>query len=408
VDTDSVVSQVSEWGRDSLISEPSLSFFIPGGASKNAVCLVFLDPQGEGMEPLRLYKNLALDFGFAMAGSNLSKNGMDIETSKVVVNQLIAKIKNESGLDSARFYILGFSGGARVALQLLLLDSDFRGAVYAGAPGPVSRYDKPLFGFAGYQDMNYADLLSFESALDSRTRHILREWPGKHEWPPAGIMEEALNWIQIKEKSNSAGPEASLSALERKWKSEKDVLKKAMYLKQSDFLWEAFSGIRRKNPVLEKLEMSSPYRKQDNLRKKELARELNLKEFYGKAFFEKDTSWWKAEIASLKSGSRFAEKDMQQRLLGFFSLASYSLAHRALQENQWPLLEQILFIYRNSDPENAEVWYLSALLSIRKQQPETAIFQLKKCKALGFKDRVRYEKEPAFRGIREKASLSFP
>jgi hypothetical protein len=167
VDTDSVVSQVSEWGRDSLISEPSLSFFIPGGASKNAVCLVFLDPQGEGMEPLRLYKNLALDFGFAMAGSNLSKNGMDIETSKVVVNQLIAKIKNESGLDSARFYILGFSGGARVALQLLLLDSDFRGAVYAGAPGPVSRYDKPLFGFAGYQDMNYADLLSFESALDS-------------------------------------------------------------------------------------------------------------------------------------------------------------------------------------------------------------------------------------------------
>jgi hypothetical protein len=186
------------------------------------------------------------------------------------------------------------------------------------------------------------------------------------------------------------------------------VLKKAMYLKQSDFLWEAFSGIRRKNPVLEKLEMSSPYRKQDNLRKKELARELNLKEFYGKAFFEKDTSWWKAEIASLKSGSRFAEKDMQQRLLGFFSLASYSLAHRALQENQWPLLEQILFIYRNSDPENAEVWYLSALLSIRKQQPETAIFQLKKCKALGFKDRVRYEKEPAFRGIREKASLSFP
>ncbi len=395
------------WMKDSLFKDQSLSYFLPSSAPASPVCLIFFDPQGEGWEPVSLYKNLAANHGFVLVGSNFSKNGMDIEEDKAIVNQLIERINQESGLDSARYYAAGFSGGARVALHLLLLNTGFRGAVYAGAPGNLAVYQKPVFGFAGNRDMNYADLLAFDGQLANQGSHFLREWEGRHEWPSESVMEEAFNWLHIREIKQPSRFDSTLKSLEKKWKSEKNILKKAMYMKQSDFLKEAFSGSRSKSKILEDLENSAVWIKETSIRNEELSKELGLKESYGRAFFEKDTLWWKSEIAAMQKGSRYPEKNMQQRLLGYFSLAGYSLAHRALQENQWDLLEKILFIYRQSDPENAEAWYLTALLNAREQKTEVAISNLQQCKKLGFRDQERYEKETAFRFIRDKAAVSF-
>ena len=96
---------------------------------------------------------------------------------------------------------------------------------------------------------------------------------------------------------------------------------------------------------------------------------------------------------------------MQDRLLGFFSLAGYSLSTRSLQENEEPMAEKMLEIYRLSDPTNPEQAYLRAVLSGRRQQADPAMSSLTESLTLGFSDKSRIQQQPEFQFL--QASPAF-
>jgi hypothetical protein len=391
------------WRKDTLIREARLSYFLPSGLQNTSICIFFLDPQGEGWEPLGLYQNLARKYGIGMVGSNVSKNGMDLEQEKRVAQEALEEIRKGTGSDSLRFYLAGFSGGARASLALLSLMPDWKGAVYAGAPGQARNYQKAIFGFAGTKDMNYADLLTFDQSLGDASPHFLLEWDGKHTWPDPVFMEDAFIWQKIREEYTTGLQDQIQLEILQKATKEKDVLRKMMYFRQI-LQYGSSQNLQFK---LQNFEKTPTFLQARERRNQELNKELKLKEEYGKAIFEKDMAWWETEISALQNKTRFLEKAMQDRLLGYFSLVSYSLCHRALQEKQWPLLEKILFIYQKCDPENPEAWYLAAILSVVQQDTSRALQNLEKCKGLGFKDASRFEQDTHFQEFRKKVDFRF-
>jgi poly(3-hydroxybutyrate) depolymerase len=98
----------------------SYSLYLPRAytPARNWPIIYFFDPGGRGQRPLELYKELADNYGFILAGSNNSRN-FSSEQSKSV-NAIWLDTHVRLALDPHRIYAGGFSGGARVAGAMAL------------------------------------------------------------------------------------------------------------------------------------------------------------------------------------------------------------------------------------------------------------------------------------------------
>ncbi len=274
--------------------------------------VVFFDPHGDGSVPLALYQSLADKYNCLLLASNLSKNGMNAEQTNAIAGNLIAEAKSRFHVDEKRIALAGFSGGAKVALMAACANEGVSSVVYCGAATnlPPNARNFALLGFAGKRDMNYSDVILFDQAQNSSLRrHCLLEHPGKHEWPDEKTFENAFLFL---EKGTAA--------------------KKCFEL----------------SPDLQRV----------------LASEQQNKQVYIQAFQTKDLNWWKQEIASLNLKKK--NDLIYERLLGFISLACYSYANSALQQNNLPLAEHILSIYAMADPGNKDCEAFTAELRRRK------------------------------------------
>lgn len=274
--------------------------------------LVFFDPHGDGAVPLSLYQSLADKYSCILLASNVSKNGMNAEQTNAIASNLIAEAKSRFSIDERNISLAGFSGGAKVALMGACTNEAVNSVIYCGAATelPANARNFALLGFAGKRDMNYYDVILFDQAQNSSPRsHCLLEYNGKHEWPDEKTFENAFLFLET-------GTAA----------------KKCFEL----------------SPDLQRV----------------LALEQQNKQVYIQAFQSKDLNWWKQEIASLNLKKK--DELIYERLLGFISLACYSYANGALQQNNLPLAEHILSIYALADPGNKDCEAFNAELRRRK------------------------------------------
>jgi len=107
-------------------------------------------------------------------------------------------------IDARRVYAAGLSGGARVAAGVALACHGCVAGVFAqgaGLPSGLTRapaFDFAWFATAGQRDMNYGELFSLEQELQKRgVRQRLRTFDGGHEWAPAFLWTEALEWFEL-------------------------------------------------------------------------------------------------------------------------------------------------------------------------------------------------------------------
>jgi hypothetical protein len=392
---------------DLLTEGAGFCYFLPSTCKGDSLtCLLFFDPQGKGSVPVEKYRNLTMKFPVALVGSNRSRNGLAFEETRSITQALVRQAGQSFGtrFKHIAIYMAGFSGGAKVAFDAARNTSpSVKGVVYAGAPSAGGFSSVPLFGFAGDQDMNLADVVQFDASLPAKPDHFLRIWKGKHAWPSAPEFEKAMAWISFRE--GKGNPNLKIQELVKEASKEKDFLEKELMLNESSFL---ASDMNRPNPakaLLETLRRAPGWQRIKLKQTREFQTELQRKEQYGPAFFQKDLVWWKAEIADLKQHKRHFSAAMQDRLLGFFSLASYSLSHRALKEGDLPSAEKILEIYRLSDPENSEQAYLRSVLAARLAKTEEAIHCLSEAIVLGFSDKARLEQQPEFLDLQANPSF---
>jgi len=183
----------------------SYALFLPSSytPSRKWPIVYAFDPGARGDAPLQRFKNAAEKFGYIVVGSYNSKNGPGIPLSHIV-QTLWADTHARFPIDEKRTYVAGFSGGARVAYSVAYaFKSQITGVIACGAgfPGsaPPSRsVDLVVFSTVGAYDFNYPELKSVARTLDSLgVPNRLEEFDGDHDWAPADVCVDALEWMEI-------------------------------------------------------------------------------------------------------------------------------------------------------------------------------------------------------------------
>lgn len=181
------------------------SLFLPSTytPAKRWPIIYLFDPVGRGARPVDLYKGIAESYGFILAGSNNSRNFSNDQSK--AVNLLWQDTHARLTLDEHRSYASGFSGGARVAGAMALSGppGQIAGVIAHGAGYPGNKAgqkaDLPYFLAVGDQDFNWPEVVNIRREREEQgLPYRVRVYAGRHQWAPASVMEEAVQYLNLK------------------------------------------------------------------------------------------------------------------------------------------------------------------------------------------------------------------
>ena len=161
------------------------------------------DPLGFGKGPVKLYKDIAEKYGYIIVASNQSRNFQTSVASKAA-RAVWDDTHSRLTLDSRRIYMMGFSGGARVATMMAIRCQAcaVAGVISHGAgyPFPPSNNEHfAYFAFVGDKDFNWSEAIELKRKKEEwNAPYHLKVFDGEHQWAPPAIFEEAIEWLQLK------------------------------------------------------------------------------------------------------------------------------------------------------------------------------------------------------------------
>ena len=357
------------------LKDPSVSYalYLPSGYSqerKSPLILAF-DPHGSGNLPLEQYKRLAEGYGYIMIGSENSKNGQQINETQAIINSLMEEIVLRYSVDTSRIYVMGFSGGARVASLVALYRGGIKGMIgcgagFAGSDQPA-RFRFDYIGMAGNADFNMNELTGLDGQLEQANfRHVLIIFDGKHEWPPAETMEQAFIWNEfcaMKDGQIQKNP-GMIGDFKNKmqYQLQKDDQNPGTVKKYADLLLmirflDGLTRVDTEKETLAKIATSEEFKKEEI--KNSLARnkELQEQQMFSENFYLKDLNWWKKRITDydlrITNGKDDDDVLMCKRIKGYLSLLAYMKYSSAIASGEHEKADFSLQVYRIVDPENA-------------------------------------------------------
>lgn len=207
------------------VPEQSYALYLPRNYNQNKewpilYCFDFL---GEGNVPVARFREAAEEYGYIVAGSNNSRNGV-VEHSLSAFKAVWRDTHQRFSINDARVYTAGFSGGARIAS---LIASFYRveGVIACGAGFQVglSPSKKTVFTFfatVGNDDFNVPEMKNLEKLLDKKgVVNRLVEFEGWHTWAPSDLCTTAIEWMELQaiKRNKREKDEALIDKLFTKW-----------------------------------------------------------------------------------------------------------------------------------------------------------------------------------------------
>ncbi len=183
----------------------SYALYLPSAYSPDKAwpVIVCFDPRAQGRRPLDLLQAAAESHGYIVAGSLDSKNG-PLEPSQRAAKAVWADIRERFSIDSERIYAAGFSGGAEVAVLFpYFVETKVAGIISCGAglpPKHEPQWIKPAAycGVIGSFDFRYWDMARLKELFENaEVTHRLIFFEGWHQWPSAGLLAEAVEWLEL-------------------------------------------------------------------------------------------------------------------------------------------------------------------------------------------------------------------
>jgi hypothetical protein len=320
--------------------------------------IIFFDPHKHGYIPLNLYNKLAEKAGYILIGSNDSENGIDLGICYKYGESLINVAKQKYHIDETRITYAGFSGGSKVAIYGAFYNPEVDALIYSGSALPLPNTDKKIqiLGITGVDDMNYSELVQLKNMMDKRgIENYFIEGKGKHEWPGADLYKYAFTY------PFSSIPKTALAQF--------DAQKQAL-----------------------------------------LAQEQAIKTQYNNALLKNDATWWTNEISRLQKESKTDKTGMSSRLIGYVSLACYSLSGKYLfsaNGADLPNADRALTIYQIADPKNTDMAYFRAIYYAKASMGDKVLPALEKAIAMGFTDFAKMKAEPSFAALGNPDVMAF-
>jgi hypothetical protein len=339
-------------------------------ARKFPVIIAF-DPHGNGVFPLEKYKTLADKYGYILMGSNDSKNGLDMNTEGGIIDALFGETTGRYTIDTTRIYVMGFSGGARIASIIGFYQGGVAGIIGCGAGFPGSsqpaRFKPDYISIVGNADFNMNELITLDKKLDEANyTHAMIIFNGKHEWPPVDIMENAFIWTELCSMRNGQikKNDQIIQSFVQSWKDliSKDK-EKGNALAEYNHLLNLTRFVNGLMPVddlkksLGEVSKSAAYKSQQKQLQQISGKEMQEQKALNDNFFVKDIGWWKRKIKNyeqlITQGKDSSEVRMYKRLKSYLSLLCYMSYNRVLSSNDSVAAKHAMDIYEVVDPENA-------------------------------------------------------
>jgi pimeloyl-ACP methyl ester carboxylesterase len=372
--------------------------------------IYIFDPHARGYLPVRRYQALADEYGYVLIASNDSKNGLPFDYISRIFSNLQTDGYQRWKINERRQYLLGFSGGARIASQLIKEHPEINGIIGCGAGLSFLQNKAHPFvyaGLAGTQDFNLVEMRQQNEAIESlQPTHLFIEFDGKHDWPPIDDMRTAFDWLEVNAIRQTLVPmnEPKLNSIltrydnqireaRRQYQLGKMVILYRQLIQMLNNLYD-IRDFQESLSELERLLVVHDHFKTRRLMNRE---EIKKQQLYQDSFTTQTAIWWKAEIKKLKQPPRekpFEEYQlMNQRLLQYVSMLGYINSERALNDNQLDRADQYLAMYYSSDPENPDQRFLKACFWMKKDSVDKAITMLHEAAKLGFADPDKIENE---------------
>ncbi len=423
----------STWTKGQLIdsivcqnqSSQNFALYLPTyySPARKFPCIYFFDAHARGALPIRLYKDLAEKYGYVLIGSNTSKNGLAWPVTNDAVQALMDDTRKRMNIDPARIYTSGFSGGARVASSVAIMDGGVAGVIgcAAGFPGSNNDFQNKFdyFGMVGDYDFNMSDMEKLDAALAQNAfTHQVLTFKGKHEWAPASDFQTALLWMMAnamkenKQAKNDAIIQSLKSDYEKRIlaaKSSADLVKAYELLDGAVRLLNGLTDISSFKKQLNEFSASSNFKNAVTLRTQLQQKEMSQQQELAQQFSAHDESWWKVKIAELQQKIHHAktqqESNMNSRLLNFLGLIAYLNTNHAINSGDLERVESFLRIFKMADPQNPDCSYLAAVYYMKKGNPQQAIMSLNDAAALAYTDVSQLVTDPAFSSLQGDAAF---
>ena len=379
--------------------------------------IIAFDPHAAGKLPVDLFREEAERFGYIVAGSYNSKNGVALDINASVYDVMRRDILHRLSIDSTRIYTAGFSGGSRVASFTAISQGGISGVIGCSAGFP--QIDKPItsrfsyLGIVGNADFNYSEMKALDKALEeARFVHHLLVFDGTHAWPPASIIPSIFNWLELDAMRRKLKPADAnyISRVKDKYQKETDSLHRnnnitgeySACIEASQFLNgvnDISSFMIRAKQLSNTPEVKKQIEEDDWLTKKE----TQLQQYYTQAIGPQSEDWWRAEVKRLNGPESnnivMTERTMYKRVLSYLSLAAYMQANGALKAGDLEKAGYFIRVYAIVDTTNPEAPYLEAGWFAEQGKDYEALKSLSKAINLGFTDIKRLESDPAFARI---------
>ncbi|HLK62141.1 MAG TPA: tetratricopeptide repeat protein [Bryobacteraceae bacterium] len=308
-----VIDRVEIAGSD----RQSYALYVPSNysAGRTWPILYCLDPGARGRVPVDRFSAAAEKAGFLVAGSNNSRNG-PLEPSELAIRMMLADTHSRFRIDDSHVYAAGLSGGARLALAWAR-NGQLAGVVASsagfGTPTLPKQIPFLIFATAGVDDFNHDELYRMSRELARRrTPHRFEEFEGGHEWLPATLADEALQFFLGKVPAQAATPSKEQEKLAARFDrlmqdlasagdGEKAILIRSL---QKDSARSEDNGDRRvARRVLGGLSIETIERGRDLMGKGEYAAAAKLYETGVLLRPENDNSWYSLAVAQAGAGN---------------------------------------------------------------------------------------------------------
>ncbi len=377
------------------------AFAMPKKYNGKLPLFVLIDPHGNGKFAVDKFKPALQDYKFVIIGLNNIRN--NTPRYDVFIEQAVTYALQNLPADNLNIFYSGFSGGARMAFQYALTNN-CKGVMMCGA-GPqknmLGKVAFPLVAVSGIRDFNFIEQYYPPGNFAvQKTDYISFYFDGKHEWPPAETIKESISFLVEKSGLQENISEKNIKTILNK----KDSLLSAKeYIQAFKLLEKAYKTCDDKNKEIFLDELKKMNNNQNTktffLYFEDILKvEMSRNQEYYRCLFSKDINWWLNEIAQIDDQSKGSGDSLiansYSRTRAFLGILLYSATSSAIYDQRDnDLIEKLLTVYENLEPENPDVYYFKALNELRQNNIPLCLRYLEQSKDFGFNDFTLLKKD---------------
>jgi len=336
----------------------SLYELILNDDSANNNLIIFIDPHGDGKFIYNKIKPISNSLNSnIICLKNVENN---IQNYIDIISNDIESFEQQTSRNIEHIYIVGFSGGARMAFQYATKNK-VSGIVMCGA-GIGNMIENtlqfPIAFIAGTADFNFNEQYYSPFSDVAKNENILGlTFNGKHEWPNNDLLLLSVKFLQSKN-----GEDIS------KYVSYNDMMNDYNgYLKHNE-QYMAFKKIEALSKVFVKNEIKDEFNSfisskkfKDFATKFEISQQIEFDRNNGlaSALPSQNWEWWESQINDIdniiNTTTDNLERDSYKRTKAYLGIIMFSVVNREMKNVNSPNTEKYLKIYEKLEPENEDM-----------------------------------------------------